>query len=154
MMSCNSGFFDVIKENLKNGIEVSFLPTGDSMLPLIRGNRDRVFLSNVDDEKFLVGDIVLFSYNDTAILHRIVEIKNDDEVILKGDGNLTAECCLASDIIAKVKFIKRGKYCIYKDSIFWKTYRFLWPENKFFRRFFLFLYKILTKNNAQNENFK
>lgn len=149
-MSFNNSFFLVIKENLDNGIDVSFLPQGDSMLPLIRGGKDRVFLDKIDENGFKVGDIVLFSFNGLPVLHRIVRIKNDI-IMLKGDGNYREEYCNISDIIAKVRYIQRGKYNIYRDSFIWRVYILLWPENKFFRRFFLFLYKFLRK---YNENFK
>lgn len=144
-MNSNNVFYDVIKENLERGKDVSFVPTGDSMLPLIRGNKDRVFLSNTRVSKIAIGDIVLFSYNDSPTLHRIIEIIDSNNIVLKGDGNITVEKCSIEDIIAKVKYIKRGRLNIYNNSILWRIYILLWPDNKFFRCFFLFLYKLLTK---------
>lgn len=83
-MNSNNVFYDVIKENLERGKDVSFVPTGDSMLPLIRGNKDRVFLSNTRVYKIAIGDIVLFSYNDSPTLHRIIEIIDSNNIVLGG----------------------------------------------------------------------
>ena len=70
---------------LREGREAVITPTGNSMLPFIRGGRDRVVLRKESD--LAVGDIVLVRTGGRYILHRILTI-DSDAITLMGDGNL------------------------------------------------------------------
>lgn len=70
---------------LEEGREVVMMPKGISMLPFIRGEKDRVRLCKPD--KLRVGHIVLAQIGGRFILHRIYAI-NGNRVTLMGDGNL------------------------------------------------------------------
>ena len=70
---------------LREGREAVITPTGNSMLPFIRGGVDQVVLRRTDD--ITVGDIVLVHTGGRYILHRLIA-RDGDALTLMGDGNL------------------------------------------------------------------
>ena len=63
--------------------------TSGSMSPVFEAG-DVIFIERMDSTEAKVGDIVTFQTMDNLILtHRIVEIKNDGEIITRGDANNT-----------------------------------------------------------------
>ena len=90
---------------LCEGREAVIIPTGNSMLPFIRGGRDRVVLRQADHPE--VGDIVLVHIGGQYILHRIFAL-DGDAVTLMGDGNIRGrEHCTRGDILGAVTQIIR-----------------------------------------------
>lgn len=88
---------------LREGREAVITPTGNSMLPFIRGGVDRVVLTLRD--KLAVGDIVLARFNGRYLLHRIIAL-DGEAVTLMGDGNLKGrERGRAADVIGTVTAI-------------------------------------------------
>ena len=121
---------------LREGREAVITPTGNSMLPFIRGGRDRVVLRKQDE--IAVGDIVLMYTGGRHILHRIIEI-DGEQVTLMGDGNLKGvEHGTRADIIGTVTEIIRpdGRSIQPGTGRFWRTL-------KPFRRYILFIYRRL-----------
>ena len=121
---------------LSEGREAVITPTGNSMLPFIRGGRDRVVLRKQDE--IAVGDIVLMYTGGRYILHRIIEI-DGEQVTLMGDGNLKGvEHGTRADIIGTVTEIIRpdGRSIQPGTGRFWRTL-------KPFRRYILFIYRRL-----------
>ena len=121
---------------LREGREAVITPTGNSMLPFIRGGRDRVVLRKQDE--IAVGDIVLMYTGGRHILHRIIEI-DGERVTLMGDGNLkSVEHGTRADIIGTVTEIIRpdGRSIQPGTGRFWRTL-------KPFRRYILFIYRRL-----------
>ena len=105
---------------LREGREAVITPTGNSMLPFIRGGVDRVVLTLRD--KLAVGDIVLARFNGRYLLHRIIAL-DGDAVTLMGDGNLKGrERGRAADVIGTVTAIIKpdgrrrgpGKGCLWR----------------------------------------
>lgn len=90
---------------LQEGREAILTPTGNSMLPFIRGGKDRVLLRRQDSHA--VGDIVLAHFDGRYILHRIVAL-DGDAVTLMGDGNLQGqEKCRTGAIVGTVAAVIR-----------------------------------------------
>lgn len=88
---------------LREGREAIITPTGNSMLPFIRGGRDRVVLRREPD--LAVGDIVLVHTGGRYILHRILAL-DGDAVTLMGDGNLRGtEHCTRAEVVGTVNTI-------------------------------------------------
>ena len=88
---------------LREGREAVITPTGNSMLPFIRGGRDRVVLRKESD--LAVGDIVLVRTGGRYILHRILTI-DSDAITLMGDGNLRGtEHCTRAEVLGTVSEI-------------------------------------------------
>ena len=112
---------------LREGREAIITPTGNSMLPFIRGGRDRVVLRKQDEVS--AGDIVLIHTGGRYILHRIIQI----------DGNCRGiEHGTRAEIVGTVTEILRpdGRSVKPGTGRFW---RFLKP----FRRYILFIYRRL-----------
>ena len=90
---------------LREGHEAVITPTGNSMLPFIRGGVDRVVLRRTDD--VTVGDIVLVHTGGRYILHRLIA-RDGDALTLMGDGNLQGtESCTTADVVGTVTAVIR-----------------------------------------------
>ena len=90
---------------LQEGREAVIIPTGNSMLPFIRGGVDRVALRKMPS--LAVGDILLAKIGDNYILHRLIA-RNGDALTLMGDGNLRGtEHCTPADVIGTVAAVIR-----------------------------------------------
>jgi hypothetical protein len=90
---------------LREGREAVITPTGNSMLPFIRGGRDRVTLRACAD--LAVGDIVLACFGGRYILHRVIAC-DGEAVTLMGDGNLVGtERGARADVLGTVTEIIR-----------------------------------------------
>ena len=90
---------------LRDGREAVIIPSGNSMLPFIRGGVDRVVLRRTDD--VTVGDIVLVHTGGRYILHRLIA-RDGDALTLMGDGNLQGtESCTTADVVGTVTAVIR-----------------------------------------------
>lgn len=124
------------------GEEVTMSVKGTSMLPFIRGGRDSVTLTAVDEIRDY--DIVLAEVADGVyVLHRVVEI-DGDKIVLMGDGNICGrETCLRDKVVAKaIRIIRDGKKvdCLsVKHLRAAKLWRILLP----LRRYILAIYRRL-----------
>ena len=67
---------------LREGRDAVIIPKGSSMLPTIRGDRDRVTLRR--QEEVRDGDIVLVHTGGRYILHRVIAV-DGDALTLMGD---------------------------------------------------------------------
>lgn len=135
---------EVIGELIKfldEGQRVILPVKGNSMLPFIIGDRESVEL--VKPDHVAVGDVVLAWINGCRyVVHRIIQIKNN-QVQLMGDGNLSGdEYCLISDVKARAEYVigKDGK----KHDLY--THRRvqasrLWWKLKPLRRYILAIYR-------------
>ena len=119
----NALLFGEVAAVLDEGREAIILPTGNSMLPFIRGGVDRVVLHRAPD--VAVGDIVLVYTEGRYLLHRVIA-REGDALTLMGDGNVRGqEHCRIADVIGTVGEIIRpdgssrtpGKGC------FWRALR-------------------------------
>ena len=119
---------------LQDGREAVIIPTGNSMLPFIRGGVDRVILRKLPS--VAVGDIVLAKIGGNYILHRLIA-RDGDAITLMGDGNLRGtESCRPQDILGTVTGIIRpsGRTRLPGKGRLWRILR---P----FRRYLLALYR-------------
>ena len=123
---------------LQEGREAVIIPTGNSMLPFIRGGVDRVVLRR--KPAVAVGDVVLARIGDRYILHRVISRKGD-ALTLMGDGNVRGtEACRTEDVIGTVAEIIRpsGRVRIPGRARLW---RMLKP----IRRYLLALWRRLSR---------
>ena len=119
---------------LRDGREAVIAPAGDSMLPFIRGGRDRVVLRR--RESAAPGDIVLARIGGRYVLHRVLACAGG-RLTLMGDGNLRGtECCDASDVLGTAVEIIRadGSRRVPGKARLWRILRPL-------RRILLAIYK-------------
>ena len=123
---------------LNEGREAVIIPTGNSMLPFIRGGMDRVVLRR--QEGVAVGDIVLVKIGERYILHRVIA-REGDALTLMGDGNVRGtESCRTENVIGTVAEIIRpsGRVRIPGRARLW---RMLKP----IRRYLLALWRRLSR---------
>lgn len=105
----NSQFFEEVARMLSEGATVTIPTLGSSMLPFIKGGRDKVALRS--PQGIRRGDIVLARLEGNRyVLHRIYRL-SEDRVTLMGDGNLQAvENCASCCVIGvAVKIIRGGR---------------------------------------------
>lgn len=81
----NEVMLDEVAQLLAEGREVVIVPKGNSMLPFIHGEVDKVVLVKSEDPR--VGDIVLARFGGRYVLHRVIR-REGRNVTLMGDGNL------------------------------------------------------------------
>ena len=126
---------------LEEGHTVTLRLKGFSMRPFLENERDKALLKAA--EEIHVGDPVLAEINPGVyVLHRIIDI-NDDDVTLRGDGNLTTENCKRSDVKGiAVGFYRKGRKHLDKtDGWKWRTYSWLWMRLFPVRRYLLAFYR-------------
>jgi hypothetical protein len=95
----NHELISLMIEHLNNGQEVSFKINGNSMLPFFKHQKTVVTLKKFDVYK--PYDVVLFLYDGTYILHRIINIE-DGAYYLRGDGAYRIEKVTLDNIYGKV----------------------------------------------------
>lgn len=128
---------------IEEGHTVTLPLRGYSMRPFLEDQRDKALLGKI--HRLSTGDVVLAKINhDHYVLHRIVAIAGDN-IKLRGDGNISCEQCLRSDIKAKaIGFYRRGKTKITStDGHEWRIYSWTWERLYPIRRYLLFLYRHL-----------
>lgn len=121
---------DELLGELREGKMVQLTPQGISMLPFIRGGRDKVLIRKMGE--VCVGDIVLVPYNGRLILHRVYAI-DGTRLTLMGDGNLKGnELVDKSEVWGTVVEIIEQRGRRYKPHKAW-----LWRHTLPFRRIML-----------------
>jgi hypothetical protein len=145
--------FVVSQLNSVEGKTVTLPLRGRSMRPFLEDQRDKALLIACHQPK--VGDAVLAEISKGHfVLHRIIGIANN-QVTLRGDGNIGCEYCHLQDIQAKaIGFYRKGREKIDSTAGFkWKLYSWLWTRLFPFRRYLLFiLYPHIPKRFKWNNN--
>lgn len=85
---------------VSEGLAVTLLVKGRSMLPFILGGQDSAVLTQPGELR--PGDVVLARIDGRRyVLHRIIEV-TADRVVLMGDGNIRGqEICRPEDVLAR-----------------------------------------------------
>ncbi len=145
----------VMKEQLDNGKTVSFVPKGNSMLPMLRNGKDMVMLKK-SDGKLHLSDVAFYyrRETDSYVIHRVVGFQKDGSYIMLGDNNVQKEYNIRpEDIIAVVTaFYRNGKmhkvtdfsYRLYCDVLFY--YR---PARNLYRRTRAKAARIIKRKNKR-----
>lgn len=114
---------------------------GISMRPFLEDNRDKALIKKATSPH--VGDPVLAEITPRHyVLHRIIDIDNDN-VTLRGDGNIGTEHCHLNDVKgAVIGFYRKGKTELDRtDGWKWKIYSSIWTRLFPLRRYLLAFYK-------------
>lgn len=132
--------FNSIGEALKEKNEAWSLTKGASMRPMLREHKDIVVIERISAE-LKVGDVVAYpGANGTYTLHRIVRIKKNGALIIRGDNNYFTEFNIKKENIVGIlrEFYREGKYINCKTDKKYKFYtkyivlsypfRFLWKK--------------------------
>lgn len=137
----NNSFFQEVLLHLQEGKEVKIAVVGESMQPFLRGG-DQVLLKSVREEKLTVGQIVLATYNNAYVLHRLVGIRRG-KLMLAGDANYTQiEYVKGSDVKAVITQAYRKNNKLSVQGWQSRLSGLIWYRMRMCRR----LYNKLVKN--------
>lgn len=107
-----SDFIAIMRECFEGGSELTFTPTGSSMLPMLDGRSDTVTFAPKPDrlKKYDVAFYIRRRTNQ-LVLHRVVGFDTDGGYIFSGDGQYYYEHGIEDgDILAlMVAFTHKGK---------------------------------------------
>lgn len=137
----NIALLPQVETLLNEGHTVSLQLRGYSMRPFLEDNRDKALL--VKPEQISTGDAVLAKIPQGGyVLHRIIKIEGD-HITLLGDGNITTEHCMRSDVVGiALGFYRKGHSTMDKTSgLKWKTYSAIWMQLRPYRRYLLAFYR-------------
>ena len=141
----------IILEKLDAGGTVTFTPSGNSMLPMLRDGLDVVVLRKPEG-RLKLYDVSLYKRSDgTYVLHRMVGYGKDDSYIMCGDNQFIKEKGITDDQIIAVltAFFRKGKaYPV--CSLRYRTYVEFWCSTRFFRRVFRAVKRRIIKKKPEN----
>lgn len=126
---------------MDEGHTVTINLRGFSMRPFLENDRDKALLTKAKDIR--KGDVVLAEITPGHyVLHRIIKVE-DNNVILRGDGNILEEHCRKEDIKGfAIGFYRKGRKKIDKTNSFkWLLYSWLWTFLYPIRRYLLAVYR-------------
>ena len=129
----------------KDGLLVQ-LPSGTSMLPMLKQKKDTVVIEKLKT-KPKVNDVILYQRkNNSYVLHRIIKIKNNSYVI-RGDNCFYNEYDITDNDILGILtgFYKDEKYINCNKNAFYKIYVFVWKYTYYIRFFLRKTHIILAK---------
>ena len=136
---------------VNEGMAVTLLVKGRSMLPFILGGIDSVVLTRPG--KVSPGDVVLARIDGKRyVLHRVMEV-SDTRVELMGDGNVAGrEVCQPEDVLARAdEVVKADGRHVRLDTPRMRRAARLWRRLLSVRRYILFIYRhtIIRNKNIQ-----
>ena len=107
-----------LDEFLKENGTLTYRNVGASMLPLLKQGRDIFTIAKKTDERCRKGDVALYRRKPHVyVLHRVIEVRENDYVLL-GDNCIKKEYGITdSDIIGVMtEFVRKGKQCSVTDK--------------------------------------
>ena len=110
----------------QNG-SLTYTNVGVSMLPLLRQRRDLFIVKKKGEERCRRGDVVLYHRPpDQYVLHRIIEVRPEDYVLL-GDNCVKKEYGIRDEDILGVMtgFVRNGKEHQVSEPAY-RIYRAVW----------------------------
>ena len=127
----NSSIADYLAENET----LTYTNVGVSMLPLLHEGRDLFTVRRKGPERCRRGDVVLYRRGKDYVLHRVVEVRPDDYVIL-GDNCVAKEYGVRdADIIGVMSgYVRGGKEHSVMDGGY-RVYSFVWLHTAWLRVF-------------------
>ena len=105
-------FVAVLEETLARGQELTFIPSGMSMRPMLDGKNDKVTLS-ANPDRLKKYDVALYNRRATGqlVMHRMVGFDKSGGYVFSGDGQYYYEYGVADgDVLALMtSFTHKGK---------------------------------------------
>ncbi len=134
--------YQLVVEAIREQGTVQFPVRGHSMWPLLdEGDMVTIVPLGRSAE---VGDVLLFSYEQMLILHRVVKVKESDGVrslVMRGDNNEDVETITEKDVMGRMSaVVRRNGGWIESQSVCWR-WRSRWilamhPLQSWARRYF------------------
>ena len=122
------------EEYIENNGSLTYTNVGVSMLPLLRQGKDMFIVSKRNGERCHVGDVVLYRRPpDKYVLHRVIEVRENDYVIL-GDNCVNKEYGIKDENIIGVMtgYIRNGREHTVSEKGY-RLYSFVWLHTIAFR---------------------
>ncbi len=118
------------EEYLDQNGSMTYTNVGVSMLPLLRQGKDLFTVRKKGSERCKVGDVVLYRRGDRYVLHRVVEVRENDYVIL-GDNCVCREFGVTDEEIIGVMtgYVRGGKEHSVSD-LGYRLYSALWLHSE------------------------
>jgi hypothetical protein len=141
----NGLFFEAAAEEIAAGRNVLVRLKGDSMRPLLRGDRDVAELGPFAPEEVARGAVALYFTRGRHVLHRVMRV-DGERCVCMGDGNMQPEYISSRDIIALMRSVRRpcGRVTLC-SSRRWRWSSWLWMALRPARRYLLFFLYICAK---------
>ena len=119
--------FPLIEELLRGGQDVVISARGNSMFPLIRGNKDSVKLTAANYNMIKKGDVTLIRRDSGAyVIHRVCR-KSPASFYMVGDHQQRIEGPLRPDqLIAMVSEVYRSSRTVRRGTLLWTLFARLW----------------------------
>ena len=121
----NSAALKIIEEYINAGMSVKLKVRGNSMSPLLLDGIDSVMLHPCNATELKHQEIILFRYNGSFILHRIIQIKFSEaedqvcSIVTKGDAMIQTETITSEDVVAVASIPKRTLFQrFYRQIVF------------------------------------
>ena len=133
-----------IRDLISEGRTVSLTVKGNSMNPFLVNMRDQMTLGPWKDEEIRKGCVALVRDNRGCyLIHRIIR-REENTVILLGDGNLNfTETATFDNIIGIMYSITRKGRTYSASSPIWRAYSWLWMLLTPVRRWLLAIWRRL-----------
>ena len=139
----NDKLLPLVREYVEKGESVIISVKGYSMRPFLEHLRDRVKLAPWTS--LAVGDAVLAEIAPGHfVLHRIIDIRNERDLTLMGDGNIRGtEHCSVKDVCGVVtEYLRPNGYVLMASDKGLQRRIRLWRRLLPIRRLLLFVYKL------------
>ena len=107
----NRDFVELMQEAFSRGQQISFVPTGRSMLPMLDGVEDTVTFEK-KPEKLKKYDVVFYCRaSGQLVLHRLIGFEKNGGYIFCGDGQYHYEYGITDDdvLALMVAYTHKGK---------------------------------------------
>lgn len=141
---------EYIKEAVDSGATVPLTVTGSSMMPLLKPQRDIVWLERCGDDDIKKGAILLFERaGGKPVLHRVVNIKNG-RLVMNGDALSWSETIDKAQVVACVKRIERNGKTVSCEDKAVKVRDALWYVTRPIRPVLKKLHNLTGKRKKQN----
>ena len=116
-----------IRTLISEGKTVTLTVKGNSMNPFVVHMRDQMTLGPWKDEDIRKGTVALvLDTRGNHLIHRIIK-REDDKVILLGDGNVCqTETATMDNVIGIMHSIKRKGRTYTRHSLIWRIYSAFW----------------------------
>lgn len=144
-------YMKIVRSLLEEGREVPLVVAGNSMIPFLADQRDKILIERVD-RPLKRGDIAFFQRrNGQYIMHRICRVRRDKDTgrwqyWFVGDAQTIVEGPIEREqIFGLITEVERKGRNIRENSALWFFFRTAWLWVRPFRRWIMSAYEVVKK---------
>lgn len=147
-------FENIIKDKFACGAKVTVTPTGNSMKPMLDGEKDYIIL---DKNPFVLKkyDLPLYKRDDEKlVIHRVISINSDGTYNMCGDNQFEIEKGIRPEqVLAVVKAFTHNGKIVSCTNLIYKFYCRLWIGSRGFRKSFSILKKVKKELEESGDSY-